>query len=205
MRGPLLAGAGALVALALVFSPAMAADEPSMLLSAIAPVVGAKYRIGAEGPTRFDCSGFVWFAFDSAGLGDRVGGKRGRARQYQNWLKAQAYTDPKLAVVGDLAFWGRPAVHVGIVTRVNHPGGKPGRVNVFVTSALTGVGVHEYRVDLITAAKPFSGYAHTGLTNVPDPTPTPTPTPLPTPTATPTPSSTLPVDTATPAPTSEPV
>lgn len=38
------------------------------LLAAIDQRLGARYRWGAEGPDRFDCSGFVWSIFNASGI-----------------------------------------------------------------------------------------------------------------------------------------
>ena len=38
------------------------------LLAAIDERLGARYRWGAEGPDRFDCSGFVWSIFHATGI-----------------------------------------------------------------------------------------------------------------------------------------
>lgn len=38
------------------------------LLAAIDQRLGARYRWGAEGPDRFDCSGFVWSIFNATGI-----------------------------------------------------------------------------------------------------------------------------------------
>lgn len=41
--------------------------EP-MLLAAIDQRLGSRYRWGATGPTRFDCSGFVWSIYQATGI-----------------------------------------------------------------------------------------------------------------------------------------
>ena len=41
--------------------------EP-LLLAAIDERLGSRYRWGATGPTRFDCSGFVWSIFQATGI-----------------------------------------------------------------------------------------------------------------------------------------
>lgn len=41
--------------------------EP-LLMAAIDERLGARYRWGAEGPDRFDCSGFVWSIFHASGI-----------------------------------------------------------------------------------------------------------------------------------------
>ena len=38
------------------------------LMAAIDQRLGARYRWGAEGPDRFDCSGFVWSIFNATGI-----------------------------------------------------------------------------------------------------------------------------------------
>ena len=38
------------------------------LMAAIDQRLGARYRWGAEGPDRFDCSGFVWSIFNASGI-----------------------------------------------------------------------------------------------------------------------------------------
>lgn len=186
MKKLIAAASVALTVWTILVSGTSAYDERNLILGQLAPLTGMKYRPGAEGPTRFDCSGLVFYVFSEAGLVDRIGGKRMRAREYQAYQRRAGalFTDAKLVEVGDLAYWGNPAVHVGIVTRVNYPPRHPGKPNVFVTSALSPLGVRELRIDLITAHKPFSGFGHVGLNVVPDPTPTPSPTPSVTPSPT---------------------
>src|SRR5262245_54803684 len=46
------------------------------LLSAIDERLGARYRWGAEGPNRFDCSGFVWSIFNASGISFERGSAR---------------------------------------------------------------------------------------------------------------------------------
>ncbi|HJS22967.1 MAG TPA: C40 family peptidase [Pyrinomonadaceae bacterium] len=41
--------------------------EP-LLMAAIDERLGSRYRWGATGPTRFDCSGFVWSIFQATGI-----------------------------------------------------------------------------------------------------------------------------------------
>jgi hypothetical protein len=178
-------------------SVSAAVDQRQQLLAVVRTVIGAPFRLGAEGPTRFDCSGFVWYSFNTAGLGQYIGGKRMRAREYQSWFRQRGrlMTNARLASVGDLAFYGNPAKHAGIVTRIDARGLPR------VTSALTTTGVTETKYNTLSVR--FHSFARVGLGVVPgpspDPTPTPTPTPTPasTPTASPTPS---PTASLTPAP-----
>jgi cell wall-associated NlpC family hydrolase len=46
------------------------------LLAAIDERLGARYRWGAEGPDRFDCSGFVWSIFHASGINFERGSAR---------------------------------------------------------------------------------------------------------------------------------
>ncbi len=46
------------------------------LLAAIDERLGARYRWGAEGPDRFDCSGFVWSIFHATGINFERGSAR---------------------------------------------------------------------------------------------------------------------------------
>jgi cell wall-associated NlpC family hydrolase len=46
------------------------------LLAAIDERLGARYRWGAEGPDRFDCSGFVWSIFHATGIDFERGSAR---------------------------------------------------------------------------------------------------------------------------------
>jgi peptidoglycan endopeptidase LytE len=46
------------------------------LIAAIDERLGARYRWGAEGPNRFDCSGFVWSIFNASGISFERGSAR---------------------------------------------------------------------------------------------------------------------------------
>ena len=132
----------AVIAVALLIgvlpSPAAAGSEQDLIVSIAYAHIGDKFRLGASGPTKFDCSGFVWYVFNTADLADRIGGKPLRARQFEALFRERGLlsTDWRTARVGDLVFYGNPAKHSGIVTRIDNQG-KPR-----VTSALT-IGVRE--------------------------------------------------------------
>jgi len=51
-----------------VVDPLPLARELKLLLAAIDQRLGAPYSWGAAGPNAFDCSGFVWSIFQSAGI-----------------------------------------------------------------------------------------------------------------------------------------
>jgi cell wall-associated NlpC family hydrolase len=155
----------------------LAVDQQQLVVSAAQAKIGAKFQLGAEGPTRFDCSGLVWWSFSTTGLADYIGGKRMRAREYQSWFRARGLlkTSASAARVGDLVFYANPAKHTGIVI-----GFKNGRPRV-VSALTSGVAVTYYN----TLNVPFHSFGSVGLGVIPSPTPTPTPRPSPTPTASP--------------------
>jgi cell wall-associated NlpC family hydrolase len=68
----------------------------------------------AKGPDKFDCVGFVWFAYNQNGLKDKIGGYRG-VGGYYNYFKSRglATRDMSKAKPGDLIIWGNN-VHIGI-------------------------------------------------------------------------------------------
>jgi cell wall-associated NlpC family hydrolase len=83
-----------------------------LLMTAIEQRLGAPYVLGTEGPYRFDCSGFVWSVFQSAG----VHFERGSARHF--WTQFQPVEDEERYKFGTLVFFNRLG-HVGIVADEN--------------------------------------------------------------------------------------
>jgi len=81
--------------------------EPA-LLAAIDQRLGARYRWGAEGPDRFDCSGFVWSIFHATG----VNFERGSARTL--FARFAAPTPDEQYKLGTLVFFSHLS-HVGVV------------------------------------------------------------------------------------------
>ena len=84
----------------------------SLLMTAIEQRLGAPYVLGTEGPYRFDCSGFVWSVFQSAG----VQFERGSARHF--WSQFQPVEGDERYEFGTLVFFNRLG-HVGIVADEN--------------------------------------------------------------------------------------
>jgi peptidoglycan DL-endopeptidase LytE len=78
------------------------------LFTAIEERLGTPYRLGSEGPTRFDCSGFVWSVYQQAGIDF----ERGSARTFWNQF-APADDDEKFKF-GTLVFFNHLG-HIGIV------------------------------------------------------------------------------------------
>lgn len=83
-----------------------------MLLAAIEARLGTPYRMGATGPYRFDCSGFVWSVYQSAGIDF----ERSSARAL--WTRFAAPREDEKLTFGTLVFFNNLR-HVGIVADAN--------------------------------------------------------------------------------------
>lgn len=84
----------------------------SLMLAAIEDRLGIPYRMGSEGPNRYDCSGFVWSVFQTAG----VPFERGSARTF--WSQFQPVDGDDRYKFGTLVFFNN-LQHVGIVVDEN--------------------------------------------------------------------------------------
>ena len=98
-------------------TPVAAAEPPTQLESVLAVAhnqLGDPWKHFAKGPDKFDCVGFVWFAFNQNGLKESIGGYRG-VGAYYNWFKERGLvtTDASKAQRGDLIIWGKNT-HIGI-------------------------------------------------------------------------------------------
>src|SRR6185436_167507 len=80
----------------------------SLMLAAIDQRLGARYSWGATGPSAFDCSGFVWSIFKSAGIEF----ERGSARTL--WSRFSAPAPGEQYKFGTLVFFSNLA-HIGVV------------------------------------------------------------------------------------------
>lgn len=83
-----------------------------MLMSAIEERIGTPYRLGSTGPNRYDCSGFVWSVFQSAGISF----ERSSARSL--WARFAPARDEEKYKFGTLVFFNH-LNHVGIVADEN--------------------------------------------------------------------------------------
>ena len=79
-----------------------------LMSAAIDQRLGARYVWGATGPSAFDCSGFVWSIFQSAGIDF----ERGSARTL--WSRFAAPAPGEQYKFGTLVFFSNLA-HVGVV------------------------------------------------------------------------------------------
>jgi cell wall-associated NlpC family hydrolase len=82
------------------------------MLTAIEQRLGTPYRMGTEGPTRYDCSGFVWSVFQQAG----VAFERTSVRTF--WHEFLPPTEDEKFKFGTLVFFNN-LHHVGIVADEN--------------------------------------------------------------------------------------
>ncbi len=82
------------------------------MLTAIEERLGTPYRMGTEGPNRYDCSGFVWSVFQQAG----VPFERSSVRTF--WQEFAPPTEDEKYKFGTLVFFNN-LHHVGIVADEN--------------------------------------------------------------------------------------
>ena len=83
-----------------------------LLVGAIDARLGSPYHWGSIGPYAFDCSGFVWSTFHTAGIDF----ERGSARSL--WTRFEAPAPDEQFKFGTLVFFNRQK-HVGIVADEN--------------------------------------------------------------------------------------
>lgn len=93
-------------------TPAKMGEVERQMLAAIGERIGTPYRMGATGPNRYDCSGFVWSVFQEAGIDF----ERSSARSLWQWF-APAVEGEKFKF-GTLVFFNN-LNHVGIVADEN--------------------------------------------------------------------------------------
>ncbi len=79
-----------------------------LMSSAIDQRLGSRYSWGADGPSRFDCSGFVWSTFKSVGIDF----ERSNARTL--WARFAPATPEEKSKFGTLVFFNG-LKHIGIV------------------------------------------------------------------------------------------
>lgn len=168
-------------------------SEASQVIRIAKAQLGDRWKFGANGPSSFDCSGLVIYAYRNAGDLALIGNGRYRsAAEIYRYFRVRGKTSRTRATPGDLVIWGNGR-HIGI-----YIGG-----GMAVSALNSGVRIHP--VNALTI--PFTAFLRTGIYQLhapaPAPVPTPSPSPTPNPTAapTPTPSPTL---APTPAPTESP-
>lgn len=126
--------------------------EPSTterVVGLIRAQLGKPYKLGTEGPDTFDCSGLIWYGFNTVGVSDLIGGGRHRANWYYHFFTEQGLFSARISDAnrGDLVFYG----HKGPDNRITHMGIYLGNTNHKVISALQNPwGVSRTRVSAIT-------------------------------------------------------
>jgi cell wall-associated NlpC family hydrolase len=111
-----LALAVVLVAPAVSRVPVAAAQDPAeALIDATRQYLGLDFRMGAEGPKLFDCSGLIYRVFADIGELPRIGGMRWGATMYKRWFVARGRfsKDQADAERGDLVVWDE-GEHIGV-------------------------------------------------------------------------------------------
>ena len=156
-------------------------SEASQVMRIARAQLGDRWRYGATGPSSFDCSGLVMYAYRMAGDLSMIGNGRYRsASALYRYFLLRGKTSRTRGTPGDLVVWGNGS-HIGIYLG-----------NGMAVSTLTsGVRVHGVRA--VTAR--FTAFLRTGIYQLPAPIPvvaaipipTPVAVPIPTPTPTPTP------------------
>ena len=133
-------------------SPAAAATlttEAQQIIHIARTKIGDPWRLGAAGPSSFDCSGLVIYAFKAAGDGAVIGnGSRRTARSMYDWFRSRGLASRSNPLPGDLVIWGGGS-HIGIYVG----GGQ-------AISALTS-GVAVRGVTALTVS--FTTYLRTGM------------------------------------------
>lgn len=97
-------------------------SEAQRIVAIAASHIGARFRLGTEGPRTFDCSGLIYRVYKQAGLLSRIGGARRLAAGYYYWFKHHGRASRSNPKVGDLVIWkekGRIA-HSGIYVGNGH-------------------------------------------------------------------------------------
>jgi cell wall-associated NlpC family hydrolase len=123
--------------------------EAAQIIRIARAQLGDPWHYGASGPSRFDCSGLVRYAFRRAGdyWAIRSGALRS-ARALYRWFRAHGEASRTNPRVGDLVIWGG-GTHVGIY--IGH-----GRA---ISTLRNGVRIHG--IFAVTAR--FTAYLHTGM------------------------------------------
>jgi hypothetical protein len=149
--------AGAVILTLAPASPASAATPTSTEARQIIRIahqqIGDRYRYGARGPSAFDCSGLVIFAYTRAGDARAVGyGHYRSARALYRWFQRRGLASRTKPRLGDIVVWGR-GTHVGIY--IGH-----GKAISALTNGVRVHGIHAVRAR-------FTAYLHTNMWRTP--------------------------------------
>jgi len=148
------------VAILTAAAPAVAAAGPSTSVSTAAARVvhiaelqrGKRYAFGAAGPSAFDCSGLVRYAYLKAGVSSRLGGGHS-ARAMLAWGRAHHLVSRSNPQIGDVVIYGNGA-HAAIY--IGH-----GRV---ISALNPRQGIRVTGLHALTSS--VTGFIHTHLSKV---------------------------------------
>jgi cell wall-associated NlpC family hydrolase len=132
-------------------APAAAAyhREASQVIAAAKAQRGDPWRYGATGPSAFDCSGLVIYAYKAAGDLRLIGyGRYRSAAALYKYFRDRGRTSRTKATPGDLVVWGSGR-HIGIYLGSG-----------WAIGTLTS-GVRIHRVSALR--QPFTAYLRTGI------------------------------------------
>jgi cell wall-associated NlpC family hydrolase len=109
-----LATTPAPVTVALVVAPAPAprSNLGARIVSIALAQVHKRYRYGSAGPSAFDCSGLVRYAYRQAGVSNVLGGGHSALAMYR-WARAHNLASSGNPQLGDVVVYGG-GTHVGI-------------------------------------------------------------------------------------------
>jgi cell wall-associated NlpC family hydrolase len=124
-------------------------SEASQVISIAKAQRGDPWRYAATGPSSFDCSGLVLYAYKMAGDLRLIGnGNYRSASALYKYFRDRGRTSRTRATPGDLVIWGSGR-HVGI-----YLGG-----GMAISTLTSGVRIHA--INAVTA--PFTAYLRTGI------------------------------------------
>ncbi len=136
--------------------PAAAATpttEAQQIIQIARTKIGDPWRYGASGPSAFDCSGLVVYAFKAAGDGAAIGnGAYRSARSIYDWFRARGRASRSNPQPGDLVIWGSGS-HIGIYLGSG----------LAISTLTSGVAVRG--VTALTVS--FTTYLRTGMSTTP--------------------------------------
>jgi uncharacterized protein YfaT (DUF1175 family) len=139
----------------LTVAPSVSAAAPKTEAAQIIKIAKAQrgdpWRYGANGPSSFDCSGLVRYAYRKAGDLKVLGAGHRTAGSMYRYFKAKGLASRHNPKPGDLVVWG----YHGHVTHIGIYIGKGKAISTLVT------GVRIHGVHVVRAH--FMAYLHTGM------------------------------------------
>src|SRR6187397_494542 len=139
----------------LTVAPSVSAAAPKTEAAQIIKIAKAQrgdpWRYGANGPSSFDCSGLVRYAYRKAGDLKVLGAGHRTAGSMYRYFKAKGLASKHNPKPGDLVVWG----YHGHVTHIGIYIGKGKAISTLVT------GVRIHGVHVVRAH--FMAYLHTGM------------------------------------------